>query len=437
MKPSARRFDHATRRSFLESLAKSAFGVSILPVSEALFGATAQGATAYRAATISAAKKAEHVVYLYMNGAMSHIDTFDPKPGEESGGETKAIDTSVPGIKLAEHLPELAKRMNQLAVIRSMTTETGAHEQGRYLMRTSYKLIGSIRHPFMGAWLTHFEGKKNQDLPGSVLIGADSQHPAQGYLPATVAPAPVGNPATGLQNTKSPKYLDEKNFDKRRRLISQFESGFRKKYTNTDVKAYSDYYAEAVRLLRSPDLEAFDIMKEEASVRESYGENRVGQGCLLARRLIEKGVRFVEIEHGGWDNHVAIYDTFNGRAGELDTAITTLMDDLKQRGLLSKTLIVLGTEFGRTPKINQNAGRDHHPASFSCLLTGAGIQGGQVVGRTDSIGKSVEEGHCYPQDLNATIAFGCGLPLDKEILSPSGRPFHIAHEGTPLTSLFG
>lgn len=430
MKNSIRQLDDVNRRSFLESMAKAAFGVSILPMADELFGSSA-------VAAMAAANKAEHVVYLYMNGGMSHIDTFDPKPGQESGGETKAIKTSVAGVQIAEHLPRLAEKMNQLAIIRSMTTETGAHEQGRYLMKTSYKLIGSIRHPFMGAWLTHFEGRRNRDLPGSVLIGSSSQHPAQGYLPATVAPAPVANPATGLQNTKSPGYLDERNFEKRRRLISQFESGFKQKYLNTEVKAYSDYYTEAVRLLKSPDLEAFDINKEDASVKESYGQNRVGQGCLLARRLIEKGVRFVEIEHGGWDNHVDLYESFPDRAGEVDTAIATLMEDLQQRGLLSKTLIVMTTEFGRTPKINQNAGRDHHPGCFSTLLAGAGIKGGQVVGSTDKIGKSVEDGHCYPQDLNATIALACGLPIDQEIIAPNGRPFKIAHEGTPLKSLLG
>jgi len=424
--------DEPNRRRFLESLAKTAFGVSILPVSESLFGSSVQAAS-----TLAEVKKAEHVVYLFMNGAMSHIDTFDPKPGEESGGETKAIQTSVAGIKIGEHLPKLAQKMDQLAIIRSMTTETGAHEQGRYLMRTSYKMIGSIRHPFMGSWLTHLEGKKNKDLPGSVLIGGGNRHPAQGYLSAAVAPAPVGNPATGLQNTKSPKYLTEQNFEKRRRLISQFESNFKKKYANTEVAAYSDYYSEAVRLLKSPDLEAFDISKEESSVKETYGANRIGQGCLLARRLIEKSVRFVEVEQGGWDNHNDIYESFPDRAGQLDTAIAALMDDLQQRGLLSKTLIVLGTEFGRTPKINQNAGRDHHPGCFSAMIAGAGIKGGQVIGSTDKIGKSVEEEHCYPQDLNATIAYGCGLPIDKEVFSPSGRPFKIAHEGVPLKSLFG
>jgi hypothetical protein len=343
----------------------------------------------------------------------------------------------VSGVSIGEHLPQLAKKMNQLAVIRSMTTETGAHEQGRYLMRTSYKMIGSIRHPFMGSWLTHFEGKLNRDLPGCVLIGGSNRHPTQGFLPAEVAPAPVANASTGLQNTKPPKYLDERNFDKRRRLITQFEAGFRRKYPNTEVKAYLDYYDEAVRLLKSPDLEAFDINKEDKSTKDLYGNNRIGQGCLLARRLVEKQVRFIEVEMGGWDNHRDIYDSFNDRAGQLDTAISALMDDLATRGLLSKTLIVLATEFGRTPKINANAGRDHHPGCFSCMLTGAGIRGGQIIGKTDELGKSVEEEHCYPKDLNATIAHACGLPIDQEVFSPSRRPFKVANDGVPLKSLFG
>ena len=164
--------------------------------------------------------------------------------------------------------------------------------------------------------------------------------------------------------------------------------------------------------------------------------NRIGQGCLLARRLVEQGVRFVEVEHGGWDNHRDIYDSFGDRAGQLDTAIGALLDDLKQRGLLNKTLIVLSSEFGRTPKINANAGRDHHPGCFSSMLAGAGIKGGQIYGQTDEIGKSIEDGHTYPQDLNATIAYACGLPLEKEVFSPNGRPFKVAHEGTPLKSIY-
>ena len=432
MPRSFRHSDTGSRRSFLESLARATMGVSILPVADSLFAASRP---AHWAAPI---RKAEHVIYLFMSGAMSHIDTFDPKPGTEAGGETKAIQTKVPGISIGHHLPLLAKEMDKLAVIRSMTTETGAHEQGVYLMRTSQKMIGSIRHPFMGAWLAHVEGKLNKELPGSVVVGSANRHPGQGYLDADVAPAPVGDPKLGLQNTQSPKYLDDKNFQSRQRLIGKFEGNFRSKYPTTEVKAYLDYYREAVRLLKSPDLEAFDINKETAAVRDAYGANRIGQGCLLARRLVEKNVRFVEVEYGSWDNHNDIYSDNNivQRTSQLDQALTTLLSDLQQRGLLEKTLVVLGTEFGRTPKINQNAGRDHHPGAFSCLLAGAGIKGGQMMGTTDADGRAVEDGHCYPQDLNATIAYACGLPLDKEFYSPNGRPFKIAHEGAPLKSLF-
>lgn len=430
MKHPFQNLDETTRRAFLESVAKSAFGVTILPSADALFGARAS-------ATLSApARRAEHVIYLMMNGAMSHIDSFDPKPESDSGGETQAIQTSVSGVRIGEHMPKLAKLMDQVALIRSMTTETGAHEQGRYLMRTSYKMIGSIRHPFIGAWLTHFEGKLNRDLPGSVLVGTANRHPAQGFLSAEVAPAPVASANTGLQNTKPPKYLDERNFDKRRRLISRFEAGFSRKYPTTEVNAYADYYSEAVRLLKSADLVAFDIKKEEESVRQTYGANRTGQGCLLARRLIEHKVRCVEVEIGGWDNHRDIYDTFPTRAAELDTAIAALLNDLKEKGLLGKTLVVLTTEFGRTPKINANAGRDHHPGAFSSLLAGAGIQGGSVIGLTDKDGRAVEDGHCLPADFNATIAQACGLPLNEEVYSPSNRPFKVAHDGNPLMQLF-
>lgn len=424
-------FADQSRRGFLETVAKAAFGVSILPVADSLFGSKATAASMVKAG------KAEHVICLFMNGAMSHIDSFDPKPGTDAGGETAAIQTSVPGIRIGEHMPVLASRMDELALIRSMTTETGAHEQGRYLMRTSQKMIGSIRHPFMGSWLTYFEGKKNRDLPGSVIVGGGARHPGQGYLPATMAPAPVGNPATGLQNTKPPGYLTEQHFERRRKLISQFESGFRRKYPTTEVKAYADYYAEAVRLMKSPDLEAFDIKKEPKSVKDAYGNHRMGQGCLLARRLVEKGVRFVEVEQGGWDNHNSIYDTFPEKAGQLDQALGALLDDLNKSGLIKKTLIVLTTEFGRTPKINANAGRDHHPGCFSSLLAGAGVKGGQVIGKTDEEGKTVEEEHCYPADFNATIAYGLGLPIEREIFSPNGRPFKIAHEGDPFKHVFG
>ncbi|MBL8816224.1 MAG: DUF1501 domain-containing protein [Planctomyces sp.] len=441
-----RRQSSESRRQFIESLARMAFGVAIVPgtsffsripaaASEPTLTASAAAGSA--ALGVAAAGTADHAIYIFLSGAMSHIDTFDPKPGQASGGDTKAIQTSVPGVSIGHHLPLMAKQFQDLAVIRSMTTETGAHEEGVYLMRTSYKEIGSIRHPFLGAWMTHVHGKLNKNLPGSVIAGNANRHPGQGYLPADVAPAPVGDPKAGLQNTKPPKYLDDKNFQVRQRLMGRFESAFKAKYPLTEVEAYSDYYREAVRLLKSPDLEAFDINKEDQKVRDAYGAHRAGQGLLLARRLIEKKVRFVEVEIGGWDNHNDIYSENNlvRNAAQLDQAVTTLLQDLKQRGLLQKTLIILATEFGRTPQINQNAGRDHHPAAFSCVLAGAGIRGGQVIGATDTEGRTVADSPWLPRDFNATIAAACGLPIEKEFTSPSGRPFRIAESGKPIPGL--
>lgn len=426
-----------SRRSFIEQLARMAFGVSVIPVAEAGFGSRVATASGMTHPWAPPAKTAEHVIYVFLAGAMSHIDTFDPKPGTEAGGQTKAIQTSVPGISFGHHIPLLAAQAQNLAVIRSMTTETGAHEQGVYLMRTSHKEIGSIRHPFLGAWITHVHGKLNKNLPGSVIVGSANRHPGQGYLPADVAPAPVGDPKAGLQNTKPPKYLDDDNFKVRQRLMGRFESQFKSKYPTTEVKAYTDYYREAVKLLKSPDLEAFDINKEDQKTKDAYGNHRAGHGLLLARRLVEKKVRFVEVEIGGWDNHNDIYseNNFIRNSAQLDQAVTTLLADLKERGLLKKTLVVLATEFGRTPQINQNAGRDHHPAAFTCVLAGAAIKGGQVIGRTDGDGKTVEDKPCLPMDLNATIAAACGLPVEQEFKSPSGRPFHIAEEGKPIAGI--
>ena len=417
-------FENASRRQFMANVAKGCLGVSVLPMASSLASmpTPAQGG-------------AKHLIYLFMQGAMSHLDTFDTKPGAETQGETESISTSISGVAFGGSLPGLAKRADQLAVVRSMTTETGAHEQGQYLMRTSYKPIGSIRHPFMGAWLHKVKGKKNKDMPGSVIVGGANRHPGAGYLPADFAPAPVGSAASGLQNIKSPGYLKNEQLDKRLRLTKKFERDFRKKYTHREVQAYLDYYNEAVKLLQSKDLVAFDIKKEKKEVRDSYGNNRIGQGCLLARRLVQKGVRCVEVQYGSWDHHRDVFSTLPDRAGELDKAVSALLDDLNASGLIKDTMIVIGTEFGRTPKINQNAGRDHHPGAFSCVLAGGPVKGGTIYGKTDKSGMSVDDDPILPADLNATIAKGLGLPIDQEFKSDTGRPFKIAHEGEVIAEL--
>jgi uncharacterized protein (DUF1501 family) len=268
-----------------------------------------------------------------------------------------------------------------------------------------------------------------------VAIGSGAEHPGAGFLPASLAPVPVSNPATGLQNTTGPNYLAEDQFRKRMALARQFDAKFRGSTDSGLIDAYDETYKEAVRLMSSSELKVFDINQEKPEIRAFYGENRIGQGCLLARRLVQKGVRFVEVEYGGWDHHDDIYGRLPGMVTNVDNAVGALIKDLHSKGLLDEVLIVLTTEFGRTPKINENAGRDHHPGVFSAMMCGAGIKGGSVYGASDAKGHGVEDDPVYPQDLNATIATAMGLPLDEEFYAPNGRPFRICNEGTPIDEI--
>ncbi len=434
MKELTRKMDGFSRRQFVESMAKTALGVTALPFMGSVASAASPlNTTAFNASAFNAAaKNAKQVIYLFMNGAMSQIDTWDPKPGAEEQGETKAISTSVPGLMISENLPAMAKLMKHVALIRSMTQETAAHEPGSYRMRTSYDPIASTRHPAMGAWLLHSEGRLNPELPGNVLIGGANRHPGAGYLSAQHSPVPVQNAKIGLQNTKPPSYMKETQFKRRMSLSSSFDRSFQTKYKTNDVKSYSQLYREAVKLLKSKDLEAFDISKEPENIRNAYGETTIGQGCLLARRLIEKKVRFVEVAFGGWDDHRDIFSNIPDRLQQLDQALSSLLKDLASKGLFESTLVVLGTEFGRSPAINVNAGRDHHPGAFSVLLAGGGIQRGAVYGQTDERAGSVEEDPVTVQELNATIAKACGIDHEEEIYSPAGRPFTFSNGGQPI-----
>lgn len=409
----------------MSTVARNLLGVSFLP----LVGNSAMAASKPR-------QNATQVIYLYMSGAMSQFETFDPKPGTETGGETQAIDTNVAGVKVSQYLPKLAKLADQLALVRSLSTETGAHGPGAYVMRTSYREIASTRHPSMGPWIQRLAGKGNPVLPGSVVIGGGSGHPGSGYLGAQFMPVPIGRARNGLQNSKPPEYLSEAQFDHRMQLADRFDRTFERKFATTEVEGYSKLYAEAIRLMRSDDLAVFDINKEPKKVREAYGNSGFGQGCLLARRLVQNGVKFVEVNLGSWDDHRTIYDSLPNRAAQFDLGMSTLLRDLKSQGMLDQTLVVVATEFGRTPKINQNAGRDHFPGAFSCVLAGGGINGGTVYGATDKLGKAVEKDPVSVGEFNATIAHAMGLPHDEEIYSPDGRPFTIGDGSAPLKALF-
>lgn len=413
------------RRRFMTQAAKAALGVSLFPAMDrAVAAAPSSG-------------KAKRLIYLYMSGGMTHLDTFDLKPGHENQGSTNPVSTSVSGIQISSFLPTLASQFKHIAAIRSMHTQTGAHAAGEYLMRTSYDQIATTRHPSLGPWIQKFKGRQSRTLPDTVSISAPARHPGPGFLPPTFSPLPIGDPNRGLENTKAPAYLTESSFDKRIRLIDGFDQKFRSKFNVRDVQAYTDLYNEATSLLASQELKAFDLNEETDAERKRYGRDQFGQGCLLARRLIENDVRCVEVTLGGWDMHNSIYtaNTLPARAAILDRAMGNLLTDLSDRGLLDETLVVLTTEFGRSPVINYNAGRDHHPAVFSAVLAGGGINGGQLYGKSDAAGHSVNENGVTPADFNATIASALGLPLEEVITSPTGRPFTVAHKGKPVAAL--
>ncbi len=302
-------------------------------------------------------------------------------------------------------------------------------------MRTAYKKLNSIQHPGMGAWMVAEQGRLNQELPGNYTVGPAGGHPGSGFLEPVLTPVPIPKAAAGLQNTSLPKYLPPEMFGRRLALAGKFDEAFQRSRKNSKVEAYNQLYSEARRLMGSDHLKVFDIKEEPQTVRDAYGNNDLGQGCLLARRLVESGARFVEVTSGGWDMHSELYESMDTKAEQLDTALGNLLRDLHAKGLLDQTLVVLTTEFGRTPKLNVNAGRDHHPGVFCSLLAGAGIRGGQVYGSSDKNGFSVDKDGVSVSDFNRTIAAAAGLPLDEERFAPNGRPFKIGGDGDPIASL--
>jgi hypothetical protein len=424
--------DEMTRRQFAGRFAAGLLGVGLLPN---FFDAAAYAAEtpATKPARPASAKR---VIYLYMAGGMSHLDTLDPKAGVEAAGPVRPIAASVDGVQLSEYLPRLAKQMHLGTVVRSMSSTQGAHEQGNYFMHTSYKLVGTIRHPAMGAWLDVLQGGGNPTLPNNVYIGNDSRHPGAGFFPARHAPLFVSNPENGLRNAVLPKELSEARQAGRLKLADELDTDFRRAFPHRNVNAYADAYDGALAVMKSKDLAAFDLTQEPEPVRKAYGPDAFGQGCLLARRLAERGVRYVEVGINGWDTHSANFVRTPELAEVLDKALSSLLADLSARGMLKDTLVVLATEFGRTPVINANLGRDHYPQAFSCALFGGGMKAGYVHGKTTKDGAEVDGDRVKIPDLNATIAAALGLPLDRVVQSPTQRPFTVADKGKPVDALF-
>jgi len=424
------RSDELTRRHFMSNAARTLLGVHLLP----MFGSSIAGA----APAASSAAKAKHVIYLFMAGGMSHVDTFDPKPKKKDVmGKTEAIATKADGVMVGHYLKKTAEVMDKVCVINSMNSNQGAHEQGSYLLHTSYALRGTIKHPSMGSWVMRLGGRIHPELPGYVAIDSSPELTGGGFLGAKFAAAPIGSPEEGLKDSRR-NDVSAEDFDRRLSLADRLNRQFHERYPNADVKAYEDLYREAVSLMNSKDLKAFDLREESQATRGLYGTGRFAQGCMLARRLVEHGVRFVEVQLGGWDTHYDNFTGVEGRCNEFDQAYAALLTDLEKRGKLQDTLVVVATEFGRTPEIKteHNGGRDHHPSAFTCTLAGGGVKGGMKYGLTDASGGKVKEGLVTVQDFNATIAHALGIDPEEVIMSPSKRPFRIADKGKPVTAIF-
>ena len=378
---------------------------------------------------------AEHLLVLRMAGGMSQTDTFDPKPNSRSAGPLKALETPVKGVQVSELLPRVAEQLGHLALIRSMVTREGAHDRANYLLHTGYAPSGTVEHPDLGSWTAYSRPTPKLHLPPAICIGGRPL--GAGFLGVEHAPLTVANPLKPVENLTYAPGVDAERFDRRRRLLEAVERKFRKEHPGRDTAGHSSVYAKADRLIHSPQTQAFDVSQEPEAVRQSYGMGRFGQGCLLARRLLEVGVRSVEVVLGGWDTHRDCFTRHRALCAELDGGLSALVADLRQRGLWKSTLVVLLTEFGRTPRINDNEGRDHFAGGWSAVLGGGPIQGGRVVGRTSEDGLKVVERPVNAGQLLATIYRALGVDTEQEHYTDAGRPMRpLPPEAKPLEELF-
>lgn len=426
MKNRLHQLDEPTRRQFVERCAVSAFGLSILPASSLL----AADNPAKNGERITVFGKAKSVIFLMLDGGLSHIDSLDPKAGK-SKGPAKTIQTKA-DYQVTSFFPKVARIADKVSVIRSMNAKIGVHKPAKYFMRTAYEARGTIVHPNLGAWGSHYLGPSSKTLPSNVCINRRSDQ-GNGFFPASYAPLAIGDPSKGISNVKA--VSSGRQLNKRVAFLNGIDADFRKKYDDKNVKAYNGFYDDALALMKSEDLQAFDLSAEPQRVREAYGDNSFGQGCLLARRLVASGVRFIEVSHDGWDHHKALADEMGEVAPVFDQAFAALVTDLEQQGLLDSTLVVVATEFGRKPEYNGD-GRSHHPVCFSTAMAGGGIKRGYVHGSSDELGQYVDSDGVTVGEFHATIAYAAGMDIQRPANSPSGRPMTVGDGAKPVKELF-
>ncbi len=372
------------------------------------------------------------MILLWMQGGPSQMETFDPKPGTYNGGPTTAIDTTVPGIQIAQDWPRTAQLLSEIAILRSMTNKEGEHQRATYQMHTGYVPTGTLRHPSVGAALAKELSDKTCDLPPVVSVGPTI---GSGFLGVDYEPfvvqAPGELPGNVVGRVKGPR------FNRRLDLLGRLEDEFAGKGAEAQVAEHKQLYDKTRRMVLSEQVKAFEFANESDETKQLYGDSPFGKGCLLARRLVEAGVRFIEVRSNGWDTHQDNFKQVTKLAGPVDRGMSGLITDLKQRGLLENTLVVWMGEFGRTPKINPRTGRDHFPRAFNALLAGGGVRGGQVYGASSADGQQVKDNPVTVQDLFATMCRSLQVDPATENFSPIGRPLKIVDGGRAIESLFG
>jgi uncharacterized protein (DUF1501 family) len=387
-----------------------------------------------RGAELRGEKRPRTLITLWLEGGPSQLETWDPHPGTQIGGETNAIPTKVPGLMIADLFPRTAEQIHELCVIRSMVSKEGDHERGAYLLKTGYRPDPTLVHPSLGAILTHQLPADEVEIPGHISI-IGGQWPARGgFLGDEYDAFKLLDPRQNLQNLVSPVEGDRQ--DRRLAALEIVESAFsRRRRLQAAATLHRETVTRALTMMRSEQLRAFQLTEEPAAVRAAYGDSSFGQGCLIARRLVEQGVRAIEVTLGGFDSHVRNFETHKSRAADLDPAFAALIHDLAQRDLLESTVVLCIGEFGRTPNINPLAGRDHWPSGFSCVIGGGGFHKGLVLGETDPSGEKKDPTDPIEvHDLYATILHALGVEYAKELNTPIGRPMALC-KGKPIERL--
>lgn len=379
-------------------------------------------------------KRGMACILLWMQGGPSQFETFSPKPGHKNGGETKAIKTAIPGIEIASNLPNTAAAMNDICLIRSVNGREGSHPRASYLMQTGYLPTASIKHPTLGANVVHQLADPNFDLPSFVRIGNGRNTTGGGLLGVEFSPFAMSDPTRMPDNTEL--MTDERRYRRRVGLLGKLEQEFSKSGGEQEVNNQRKIYDKASKLVLSPKMNAFDIERESAKSREAYGDSAFASGCLLARRLVETGVTFVEVSLGNWDTHQDNFEQVASLCQQMDQPYAALLNDLRERGMLDNTLVIWAGEFGRTPTINARGGRDHFPRAFSVALAGGGVKGGQVIGSTDASGSVVEDRPVAIPDLLRTVCHSLKVDADHEHMSSVGRPIKVVDGGEVVAEVF-